>query len=192
MNFLPQQIIAVCMYLALFCHVFGADGGSVLKTYTRQGVRDIASGTNQYYTADHLGSVREVWDEGGGGLLARYDYKPYGERILVSGTDVSTKGFTGHDSHAASGLVLTRYRAYDPMAGRWLSPDPLGEAGGMNLYGYVGNDPVNATDPLGLYSWEGTNLWESATTPLLDAGSIVTGMIDGALAAFAGHATIFL
>jgi uncharacterized protein RhaS with RHS repeats len=47
-------------------------------------------------------------------------------------------------------MVLTLFRAYDPALGRWLSPDPLGEAGGLNLYGYVGNDPLNAWDPLGL------------------------------------------
>ena len=49
-----------------------------------------------------------------------------------------------------SELVLTHYRAYDPQLGRWLSADPLGEAGGLNLYGYVGNDPTNYWDPLGL------------------------------------------
>ncbi|MFD2257167.1 RHS repeat-associated core domain-containing protein, partial [Luteolibacter algae] len=58
----------------------------------------------------------------------------------------------GHHHHAKSGLVLTWYRAYDPVTATWLSPDPLGEAGGLNLYGYVGNDPVNYWDPFGLES----------------------------------------
>jgi uncharacterized protein RhaS with RHS repeats len=39
---------------------------------------------------------------------------------------------------------------YDPGAQRWLNRDPIGEAGGINLFGYVGNDPVNQIDPLGL------------------------------------------
>jgi RHS repeat-associated protein len=43
-------------------------------------------------------------------------------------------------------------KTYDPSTGRWLSPDPIGESGGLNLYGYVEGDPVNATDPLGLFS----------------------------------------
>jgi RHS repeat-associated protein len=52
---------------------------------------------------------------------------------------------------AADGIeVLTRFRAYDPTTARWLSPDPIEEAGGLNLYGYVGGDPVNYDDPLGL------------------------------------------
>jgi hypothetical protein len=42
---------------------------------------------------------------------------------------------------------------YDPELGRWLSRDPIGEDGGINLYGYVGNDPVNGVDPLGLYCY---------------------------------------
>jgi RHS repeat-associated protein len=84
-------------------------------------------------------------------LLARYDYTPYGERRLLAGTEQSTeKGYTGHDYHPGSKHVLTRYRAYDPATGRWLSPDPIGESGGMNLYGYVLGDPVNSVDPLGL------------------------------------------
>jgi uncharacterized protein RhaS with RHS repeats len=45
---------------------------------------------------------------------------------------------------------LTKYRVYDPKDGRWLSRDPIGEAGGINLYAYVGGNPVNWIDPLGL------------------------------------------
>ena len=58
--------------------------------------------------------------------------------------------FTGHYYHARSGLYLTLYRAYNPTIGRWLSRDPIGEDGGLNLYGYVVNDPLNKTDILGL------------------------------------------
>ena len=46
--------------------------------------------------------------------------------------------------------IKALYRAYDAKLGRWLSVDPLGEEGGINLYGYVGNDPVNGWDPYGL------------------------------------------
>jgi len=46
--------------------------------------------------------------------------------------------------------VMAPYRVYDPVLGRWLSEDPIEEAGGVNLYGYVGNGPVGAWDPLGL------------------------------------------
>ena len=62
----------------------------------------------------------------------------------------SAVGYTGHHHHAKSGLLLTWFRAYDADSGRWLSADPIGEIGGINLYGYVLNNPVNWADPLGL------------------------------------------
>ncbi|MBL9152393.1 MAG: hypothetical protein JNK37_07910 [Verrucomicrobiales bacterium] len=111
--------------------------------------------TDYHYTRDHLGSIREVVTTTGAVYL-RYDYTPWGERIKIGGTasaaegDAFEWGFTGHHYHAKSGLHLALYRAYDANLGRWLSEDPLGEAGGVNLYGYVGNGPAGAWDPLGL------------------------------------------
>ncbi len=48
--------------------------------------------------------------------------------------------------------MLALYRAYDPQTRRWLNRDPIGEAGGANLYGYVGGDPISRIDPLG-FGW---------------------------------------
>jgi len=58
--------------------------------------------------------------------------------------------FTGHFYHSRSELALALHRAYDAKLGRWGSWDPIGEAGGINLYGYVENNPINYIDQLGL------------------------------------------
>ena len=130
-----------------------ASTNAVLKRYFPQGVSifNTQSSTFQsfFYTRDHLGSVREVIDATGS-VRARYDYSPWGERTKLSGDIDADVGFTGHFTHGASGLVLAPYREYAPELGRWLSRDPIGEVGGINLYGYCLNDPVNFLDPLGL------------------------------------------
>lgn len=108
-----------------------------------------STGARFYYTRDHLGSIREVRDASGT-VVSRYRYDPYGVRTLVSGSDKSEFSFTGHYLHRTSGLLLAPYRAYSPSLGRWMSRDPIGEKGGLNLYGYVGNRAVGAVDPLGL------------------------------------------
>jgi len=117
--------------------------GSVQFSY------ETASGQAYYYTSDHLGSVREVCNSSGS-IVARYSYDPYGRVTLVSGSNLATKQYTGDYYHAASGLNLTKYRAYDPNTGKWLSRDPKGENGGMNLYAYCHDKPIGLLDRLGL------------------------------------------
>jgi len=103
---------------------------------------------NYFYTKDHLGSVREMTDDTGT-VRARYDYSPFGKREKLSGDLDTVVGYTGHHHHSESGLILTWYRQYDPEYGRWLSRDPIAENGGINLYGYTYNNPINWTDPTG-------------------------------------------
>jgi RHS repeat-associated protein len=113
--------------------------------------------TKYLFPRDHLGSIREDVTAGSSRtVVARYDYDPYGQWKVVSDTSSSDYkmflGYAGYFYHAASGLCLTKYRAYDPQTGRWLSRDPIGEEGGLNLYAYVSNRPLNNTDAFGLYS----------------------------------------
>ena len=53
----------------------------------------------------------------------------------------------------ASGLLYRRNRYYDPQSGQFTQQDPIGIAGGLNLYGFAGGDPVNNADPFGLCPW---------------------------------------
>jgi RHS repeat-associated protein len=102
-----------------------------------------------YYTKDHLGSIREMTTSSAT-IVGRNSYDPYGRITEDITTTESTIGFTGMYRHTTSGLNLTLYRAYDPNLGRWISRDPIGEDGGLNLYGYVGNAPINLIDFFGL------------------------------------------
>jgi RHS repeat-associated protein len=123
------------------------DGSNtVTKRFFSQGEQQ--SGTDYYYTRDHLGTVREMCNSSGT-IVARYDYDSYGRSTLVSGSDLATFQYAGNYVHQPSGLNLTRYRAYDPNTGRWLSRDPFKEVGGLNLYEYCFDDPVDRIDPTG-------------------------------------------
>jgi RHS repeat-associated protein len=135
--------------------------GNVTKRF--YGMGEQIGGVNYYYTRDHQGSIREMTSSTGG-LVARYDYDPYGRRTLVSGTDLADFGFTGFYYDQATGLNLTRFRFYDANLGRWLNRDPAGEDGGINLYAYVGNNPINWIDPFGLFHLGYTSNAEGASS----------------------------
>jgi len=132
-----------------------------------------------FYTRDHLGSIRELVDMSQT-VRARYDYDPFGRVTKVSGDRDSVFLYTGHFWHAQSGLYLTLYRAYDSNLGRWLSRDPIAEGGGLNLYAYVGNNPISFIDPLGLSA---RTFWTNFAWGL--GSSIVIGALFIALAATA-------
>ncbi|MCU0960170.1 MAG: RHS repeat-associated core domain-containing protein [Pirellulaceae bacterium] len=106
---------------------------------------------------DRLGTVRDLAAADGPSGQARIArhlvYDAFGQRVdeTVAAVD-HLFGFTGREHDEESGLCYYRARYYDPHLGRFLSEDPLGfEAGDANLYRYVQNDPVNKTDPTGLY-----------------------------------------
>jgi len=83
-----------------------------------------------------------------------YSKNPWGMTDLFSLTagqvNVET-GFTGASQpNQTGGFVYLRNRWYDPKTGRFLTQDPIGLAGGVNLYSYAGNGPVSFSDPFGL------------------------------------------
>jgi RHS repeat-associated protein len=87
--------------------------------------------------------------DGAGAVAGRFSYEPYGE-TAVSGNTVFPFRFTGR-TPAVGDLYYYRARFYDPVAGRFLSKDPIGLAGGStNLYAYAKNSPAVYVDPDGL------------------------------------------
>ncbi len=127
------------------CEQHLADG-TVVARYYKQG--ELHAGTAYYYAQDQVGSVVAMVDANGQ-VAGRTTYGPYGQVIAQSGVQPNY-AYAGLYRHQASGLYLATYRAYDPATARWIKRDPIKEAGGINLYGYVAGNPVSSTDASGL------------------------------------------
>jgi len=122
-------------------------GGAVSTRFYSSGVEQ--NGSAYYHDRDHLTSIREITNASGT-LQGRLEYDPFGSATVVTGASVAGLGFGGLRLSDFSGLHLALYRAYDSRLGRWISEDPIGIKGGINLYAYVGNESVNGIDPSGL------------------------------------------
>ena len=102
-----------------------------------------------WLTTDQLGSVIATTNSSGT-VTATYAYSATGEPSGGFASGGPAFRYTGQVALAAVGLYYYKARMYDPVLGRFLQTDPVGYSAGRNLYAYVGNDPVNATDPSGL------------------------------------------
>jgi RHS repeat-associated protein len=112
-------------------------------------ISQIASGNPTYAHSDGLGSTR-LQTDGTGTVVGTQDYDAFGATRSQTGVQLPFT-YTGQQVDPESGLVYLRNRYLDPSTGRFQTPDPLGFAGsGVNLYAYVANSPLNATDPNGL------------------------------------------
>ena len=99
-----------------------------------------------YFLQDHLGSTVGLTNSAGG-LVEMLQYEAFG----AGGASTLTRyGFTGRERDALTGLINFRARWYDPHQGRFISEDPLGFDGGLNLYRYASNNPLSFTDPFGM------------------------------------------
>ncbi len=155
-------------------HVYDGDecvadldaAGNPLRSYTwGLGIDNLlaitvyaAGATNSYYAVkDRLGSVQALVDVSGA-VVESYTYDAWGVTVIKnSGGAVITSSaygnrymFQGREYATSTGLYNFRARWYAPTIGRWLSKDPIGLEGGLNLYAFCGNDPVNYRDVFGL------------------------------------------
>jgi RHS repeat-associated protein len=110
----------------------------------RQDQTDVASATRTATIPDIQGSIVATLDSTST-TLTPANYLPFGANASAP----DTFAYTGQRIDPESGLYYYRARHYSPLLGRFLQPDPIRYRGGLNLYAYVGNDPLNATDPNG-------------------------------------------
>ena len=125
----------------------GGVGGLLLVT-------DHDEDESHFVHSDANGNVVALFDAEGDGTVpsAIYDYDPFGNLIRASGeaADINPFRFSSKYQDRRTGLYYYGFRFYSAGQGRFLNRDPIEERGGLNLYGFVGNDPVNSWDYLGL------------------------------------------
>jgi RHS repeat-associated protein len=128
--------------------------GNVIASYVYAGTQRIAkiepSGTIYYYHNDHLGTPLAMTDTSGD-IVWKAAYNPFGKaEVDPSSTITNNFRFPGQYYDAESGLHYNWHRYYDPGTGRYMTADPIGIKGDINLYSYVINNPIKFIDPYGL------------------------------------------
>jgi RHS repeat-associated protein len=103
-------------------------------------------------------------------VAATYQYDPFGVPLAVQGNIGQPMQFSTKPYDAETGLSYYGFRFYSPHMGRWITRDPLGESGGINLYEFAKNNSINLTDPLGLKT---ESIWDK----ILKALSVTSSLI---------------
>ncbi|HSE28158.1 MAG TPA: RHS repeat-associated core domain-containing protein [Gemmatimonadales bacterium] len=110
-----------------------------------------ADGTRYTAATDKLGSVRALIRQADGVWTGGMRFDPYGTQVDSAGSLLGLRyRWTGREWDGETGFYFHRARYYDPGAKRFISEDPIGYAGGENLYAYVGGAVLEARDPSGL------------------------------------------
>ena len=110
--------------------------------------RTDSSGTESYLS-DNLGSTLALTTSTDA-IATSYSYEPYGNTTASGTSSTNALQYTGRENDG-DGLYYYRARYYSPVYGRFISQDPIGLNGGINMYLYALNNPVNEIDPYGLF-----------------------------------------
>jgi len=102
-----------------------------------------------YYHNDHLGTPQVLTDDSGT-VAWKAVYTPFGEAVASIESVENPFRFPGQYYDQETGLHYNYFRYYNPQTGRYITPDPIGLEGGINLWPYTANNPVNWIDPSGL------------------------------------------
>jgi RHS repeat-associated protein len=100
------------------------------------------------FLTDALGSTLALADSTGT-VQTSYTFEPFGNTTMSGASTTNSFAYTGRELDS-TGLYFYRARYYNPVLQRFISEDPIGFNGGINIYAYVSNSPTNFFDPLGL------------------------------------------
>ena len=106
-------------------------------------------GNTYYYALEQPGHVMGLINSARQ-VVNHYEYEPFGLPRRATEQVPQPLRFGARELESETGLYSFRNRWYDPDLGRFLSEDPIGLEGGINLYAFAGNNPLNYTDPYGL------------------------------------------
>jgi RHS repeat-associated protein len=136
----------------------GGIGGLLARSHGYSGG---SWGTHNYYHADGGGNITALVNSSQT-IVASYKYDSFGRTLSLSGTMATANvyRFSSKEIEPNTGYYDYGFRFYDPLAQRWVNRDPIGEAGGINLYGFAGNVPVNCVDPFGLSKFWPWSNWD--------------------------------
>jgi RHS repeat-associated protein len=166
----------------LYQHVVSSTGATIEERFRLYaGEREIAQivreggvDTTLYFHPDNIGTADVISTSGGQAI--RQEFDPFGLDVHVPSLEVTRTGFTGHEHDRDLGLIDMRGRVYDPLAARFLTPDPVTQAPfwspGLNRYAYVFNNPINGRDPSGF-----TSIFDNRYTGAWVAGSLALAFL---------------
>ena len=106
---------------------------------------------NYLYIADGNKNICQLVNLSDGTITNKYDYTPFGKLAQTVEEIEQAFKFSSEYAETETSLIYYNYRYYNPANAKWLSRDPIEEKGGLNIYGFVGNKPINNTDSLGKF-----------------------------------------
>jgi RHS repeat-associated protein len=103
-----------------------------------------------YFHNDHLGTPQVLSDDSQA-ISWKAAYTPFGDAVTSIATVENPFRFPGQYYDSETGLHYNYFRYYNPQTGRYITPDPIGLEGGINLFVYLRGNPLRWVDPFGLY-----------------------------------------
>jgi RHS repeat-associated protein len=162
----------------------GDSAGDITEYYTRGigiagdvgtlvAAHEFTGSTTKLLHCNHRGNIVLATGSSGAGVHEA-EFAPYGNVLTSSGSYVPRFGFSSKECDE-SGLIYYGYRYYSAQINQWLSPDPLGESGGLNLYRFCGNNPINYVDTDGRF----LTLIIQAVVYAFATAAVITGIVLG-------------